>query len=345
MTKIEAVPANQVQDKKDSKVEQMNSLIKDLNDPAKPDKDDIVSQMLSLIGGGDKNNPENVNADGNLLKTRKEGDKGIDSDDKMMMMALALIFGAMAIALTGGVAGAAIIGATPAIGVVPDLMQMGKDFLGKSDEDLDKKESISLGKTLLAFLLADKVKDNMMNAGDLLLNGDDNIVKSIGKYIESLRGMNKDDKTREIDSLKTMVKGSVALLEGKGADKSDEKTGPNSNEADKKFNAIFAQIEAMISKPKELEDPKKLISSLIEIRVGDAIVSMESTTTTKKNNGVDDAVEGKGDKEGGGARDPGIGAGRDVPGTASSARKDGGDLRAEAVLAGRGASAPTTGGR
>ena len=96
-----------------SKPEQMNSLLKDLNDPAKQsDKDDIVSKMLSLILGDKKNELGGVDADGNPLnKTKKDGDKGIDNDDKMMMMALALIFGAMAIAVTGGVAGAAIIGA------------------------------------------------------------------------------------------------------------------------------------------------------------------------------------------------------------------------------------------
>jgi len=340
----DAVPANQ---EYLSKVEQMNLLIKDLNNPAKQsEKDDILGKMLSLILGDKKNESGKVD-DGNPLKTRKDGDKGIDSDDKMMMMAFAFILGAMAIALTGGVAGAAIIGVAPALGAVPDLMKMFKDFLGKSDEDLDKKESISLGKTLLAFLLADKVKDNMMNAGDRLLNGDDNIVKSIGKYIESLKGMGDEDKKKEIDSLKTMVRGNVSLLEGKGADKSDAKTGLNPSEVDQKLNAIFAQFEAMISKSKELEDPKNLISSLREIRVGDAIVSMESTTTTKKNK-EEGVVEGKGGKEGGeAARDPGIGAGVDVPSTASSARKDGvGGLRAEAVLDGRAATATTaTGGR
>jgi hypothetical protein len=341
----EAAQANQLQnqgqDKKDlSKAEQMNLLFKDLNDPAKQsDKDDIVSKMLSLILGDKKNESGRVDADGNPLKTRKEGDKGIDSDDKMMMMAFAFIL----IALTGGAAGAAIIGAAPAIGVVPDLMKMGKDFLGKSDKDLDEKESISIGKSSLAFLLANKVKDNILGLGDSFLNGDDNIVKSIGKYIESLRGMDKEEKTREIDSLKTMVKGSVALLEGKGVDKSDEKTGLNPSESDKKFNAIFAEFEAMISIPKEVEDPKNLISSLREIRVGDAIVSMESTTITKKNNEKVDAVEVKGDKESR-ARDPGV----DVPSTASSVRKDGGGgPRAEsAFLPGRAATAPTaTGGR
>jgi hypothetical protein len=328
----EAVSANQVQDKNKkelSKAEQMNLLFKDLNDPAKQlDKDNIVSKMLGLILGDKKSKSGEGDVDVNTLKTREE--KGANSDDeqKMMMMALALIFGAMAIALTGGAAGAAIIGAAPAIGVVPDLMKMGKDFLGKSDKDLDEKESINVGKSLLAFLLADKVKDNILGVGERFFNGDNNIVKSIGKYIESLKGMGDEDKKKEIDSLKTMVRGNVSLLEGKGADKSDEKTGLNPSEADQKFNAIFAQFEAMISKPKELEDPKNLISSLREIQVGDAIVSMESTTTTKKNK-----------EEGGEARDPGIGAGRDVPSTASLARRDG-DPRVESVASGRDASAP-----
>lgn len=320
----EAVIANQNQvqgqDKKDlSKAEQMNSLFKDFNDPAKQsEKDDILGKMLGLILGDKKNESGGVDADGNPLKTRKEGDKGIDSDDKMMMMAFAFIL----IALTGGAAGAAIIGGAPAIGFVPDLMKMGKDFLGKSDKDLDEKESISLGKTLLAFLLADKVKENIMNFGDRLLSDENNFVKSIGKYIESLRGMGDEDKKKEIDSLKTMVRGNVSLLEGKGADKSDAKTGLNPSEVDQKLNAIFALFEPMISKPKELEDPKNLISSLREIQVGDAIVSIESTATQK----------GK-EVEGG-----------DVPGTASLARRDG-DTRAEAVLAGRAPTATATGGR
>lgn len=334
MTKYpEAVPANQdqnqVQDKKNlSKAEQMNLLIKDLKDTAiQSEKDDILGKMLSLFLGDKKSKSGEGDVDGNSLKTREE--KGANSDDeqKMMMMALALIFGAMAIALTGGAAGAAIIGVAPAMGVLPDLMKMGKDFLGKSEKDLDGKESINFGKSFLAFLLADKVKDNILGVGERFFNGDNNIVKSIGKYIESLKGMGDEDKKKEIDSLKTMVRGNVSLLEGKGADKSDEKTGPNSNEADKKFNAIFAQFEAMISKPKEDLEESKLISSLIEIRVGDAIVSIESTTTKKVKE-----VEGEGSKT--------KGASKDVPSPASSARKDGGGLpRVEsAVLLGRDAS-------
>ena len=106
------------------------------------------------------------------------------------------------------------------------------------------------------------------------MSGNNNFVKSIGKYIDSLRGMGDEDKKREIDSLKTMVRGSVSLLEGKGVDKSDAITGSNPSEADQKFNAFFAQIEAMISKPKE-EESQKLISNLREIRVGDAIVTSE----------------------------------------------------------------------
>ena len=322
----EAVPANQGQDKKDlSKAEQMNLLIKDLNDPAKQsDKDDIVSKMLSLILGDKKNELGGVDAEGNPLKRKEVGDKGIDNDDKMMMMALALIFGAMAIAVTGGVAGAAIIGAAPAIGVVPDLMQMGKDFLGKSENILDEEQSKSLGKSLLAFLLADKVKDNIMNFGDRLLSDDNNFVKSIGKYIDSLRGMDEKDKTREIDSLKTMVRGNVSLLEGKGADKSDAKTGSNPSEADQKFNAIFAQFEAMISNPKEEELKKDLISSLREIRVGDAIVRIEATTAKGGGKSGNDPVAGEGG----------------VPSTASSARNGDVTTRAQSLSDGRSATAP-----
>ena len=328
----EAVPANQGQDKKDlSKPEQMNSLLKDLNDPAKQsDKDDIVSKMLSLILGDKKNELGGVDADGNPLnKTRKDGDKGIDNDDKMMMMALAFILGGLAIAATGG---GALLAAAPAIGVVPDLMKMGKDFLGKSEKDLDEKESINVGKSLLAFLLADKVKDNIMNFGESLLSGNNNFVKSIGKYIDSLRGMGDEDKKREIDSLKTMVRGNVSLLEGKGADKSDAKTGSNPSEADQKFDAFFAQIEAMISKPKE-EDSQKLISSLSEIRVGDAIVRFETTTAKG------------GSKEGGGRNTNSVVA-EEVPSPNSSARKEGDGLRAEpASSPGRSATAPAAGGR
>ncbi len=324
----EAVPANQDQDKKDlSKPEQMLKLIGQLQESKNnPDSKDIISQMLNLIGGGDKNKPDQVDADGNPLKRKEVGDKGIDNDDKMMMMALALIFGAMAIAVTGGVAGAAIIGAAPAIGVVPDLMQMGKDFLGKPDKELDENQSISLGKSLLAFLLADKVKDNIMNFGESLLSGDNNFVKSIGKYIDSLRGMGDEDKTREIDSLKTMVRGNVSLLEGKGVDKSDAKTGHNQSESDQKFNAIFAQFEAMIFKSKEEESKKDLISSLREIRVGDAIVRIE--TITKKDGSREDGENANL-------------AGGDVPSPSSSARS--GDSSPRAQLAsspGRSASEP-----
>ena len=127
---------------------------------------------------------------------------------------------------------------------------------------------------------------------NLIINN--NFVKSIGKYIDSLRGMGDEDKTREIDSLKTMVRGNVSLLEGKGADKSDAKTGSNPSEADQKFDAIFAQIEAMISKPKEEESKKDLISSLREIRVGNAIVTSESITT-KKDKGGEKGVGKDGD--------------------------------------------------
>jgi hypothetical protein len=326
----EAVPANQAQnqgqDKKVlSKAEKMNLLFKDLKDTAiQSEKDDILGKMLSLMLGDKKSKSGEGDVDGNSLKTREE--KGANSDDeqKMMMMALALIFGAMAIALTGGAAGAAIIGGAPAIGAIPDIMKLGSDFLGKKDSELQEEESRKFGKSFLAFLLSDKVKDNILGVGDSFLNGDNNFVKSIGKYIESLRGMGDEDKKKEIDSLKTMVKGSVALLEGKGADKSDEKTGPNSNEADQKFNAIFAQFEAMISKPKEdLEESKNLKSILREIQVGNAIVSIESTTTKQS-----------------------VALGGDVPSTASLARRDG-DPRAEsAVSPGRAApTAPAPGGR
>ena len=313
----EAVPANQDQDKKNlSKPEQMVKLIEQLQESKNnPDSKDIISQMLNLNGGGEKNKPEQVDADGDPLKTRKDGDKGIDNDDKMMMMALALIFGAMAIAVTGGLAGAAIIGAAPAIGVVPDLMKMGKDFLGKSEKDLNEQDSINVGKSLLAFLLADKVKDNIMNFGDRLLSDDNNFVKSIGKYINSLRGMDDEDKTREIDSLKSMVKGNVELFKSKGVDKSDAIIGHNPSEADQKFNAIFAQIEAMISKPKEEESKKDLISNLREIQVGRAIVRIEATTAKGEGKSGNDPVAGEGG----------------VPSTASSARSGDDRPRAESV--------------
>lgn len=304
----ETVTANQGQDKKD------------LNDPAKQsDKDDIVSKMLSLILGDKKNELGGVDADGNPLKRKEVGYKGIDNDDKMMMMALAFILGGLAIAVTRG---GALLAAAPAIGAIPDLMKMGKDFLGKSEKDLNEQDSINVGKSLLAFLLADKVKDNMMNFGESLLSGDNIVTKSIGKYIESLRGMSEKDKTIEIDSLKTMVRGNVKLLEGKGVDKSDATIGHNLSEADRKFDAIFAQIEAMISKPKEEESKKDLISSLREIRVGDAIVTSESITTTKN-------------KEG------------DVPSPNSSARRDGVVMRAQSLSDGRSATAalPPAGGR
>ena len=321
----EAVPANQDQDKKDlSKPEQMVKLIGQLQESKNNlDSKDILNQMLSLIGGGDKNKPEQVDADDNPHKRKEVGDKGIDNDDKMMMMALALIFGAMAIAVTGGLAGAAIIGAAPAIGVVPDLMQMGKDFLGKSERDLDEKESISLGKSLLAFLLADKVKDNIMNFGESLLSDNNNFVKSIGKYIESLREMGKEDKTREINSLKTMVRGNVSLLEGKGVDKSDAKTGLKPSEADQKFEAIFDQIEAMIFKPKE-EESQKSISSLSEIQVGRAIVRIDATTAKGEGKSGNDPVAGEGG----------------VPSTASSARNGDVTTRAQSLSDGRSATAP-----
>ena len=316
-----------------SKPEQMVKLIEQLQESKNnSDSKDIISQMLNLIGGGDKKKSERVDADDNPHKTRKDGDQGIDNDDKMMMMALALIFGAMAIAVTGGAAGAAIMGAAPAIGVVPDLMQMGKDFLGKSENILDEEQSKSLGKSLLAFLLADKVKDNIMNFGDRFLNDDNNFVKSIGKYIESLKGMGDEDKTREIDSLKTMVRGNVSLLEGKEVDKSDANKGHNPSEVDQKFNEFFTQIEAMIAMPKKDLEGSKLISSIREIRVGDAIVTSESIKT-KKDNGAS-AVEGKGGKEVGGP-------GGEVPSTASSAR--GGDVpRVESLSNGRSATAPST---
>ena len=292
------------------------------------DSKDILNQMLSLIGGGDKNKPEQVDAESNPHKRKEVGDKGIDNDDKMMMMALALIFGAMAIAVTGGLAGAAIIGAAPAIGVVPDLMKMGQDFLGKSENILDEEQSKSLGKSLLAFLLADKVKDNIMNFGDRLFSDDNNFVKSIGKYIDSLRGMDEKDKTREIDSLKTMVRGNVSLLEGKGADKSDAKTGSNPSEADQKFDAIFAKIKAMIAVPKEEELKKDLISSLREIQVGDAIVRIEATTAKGEGKSGNDPVAGEGG----------------VPSAASSARRDGASRAEQVTSLGRSPSAPERAG-
>jgi hypothetical protein len=307
----EAVPAiqgqNQSQDKKYlSKADQMNLLIKDLNDPTKQsDKDDIVSKMLSLILGDKKSKSGEGDADENPLKTRKEEGKGIDGEDKMMLMALAFILGGLAIVATGG--GAVLASALPAIGAIPDIMKLGSDFLGKKDSELQEEESRKFGKSFLVLLLADKVKDNILGVGERLLSDDNNFLKSIGKYIESLRGVGDEDKKKEIDSLKTMVKGSVALLEVKGADKSDEKTGLNQSEADKKFNAIFAQFEAMISKPKEDLEGPKLTSSLREIQVGNATVSMESTTTKQS-----------------------VALGGEVPGTASSARKNG--VRFEAAV-------------
>ena len=217
------------------------------------------------------------------------------------------------------------------IGANPDFKSR-KDFLVNPEKDLDEKESINVGKSLLAFLLADKFKDNIMNFGDRLLSDDNIVTKSIGKYIESLRGMGDEDKKREIDSLKTMVKGSVALLEGKGVEKSDAKTGLNPSEADRKFDAIFAQIEEMIYKPKE-EKKDSILSSLRKIQVGDAIVTSESITTKKGKEGE----KGVGNSESG--EDGKINnSGGDVPSTSSSAR-NGNPSRAQLLSSGRDATA------
>ncbi len=336
----EASAISQKEESNLSKPEQMVKLIGQLQESKKnPDSKDSkdISQMLNLIGGDNKNKSEQVDADDNPLKRKEVGDQGIDNDDKMMMMALALIFGAMAIAVTGGAAGAAIMGAAPAIGVVPDLMKMGKDFLGKSENILDEEQSKSLGKSLLAFLLADKVKDNIMNFGDRLFSGDNNFVKSIGKYIESLREMGKEDKTREIDSLKTMVRGNVSLLEVKGVDKSDAKTGSNQSEADQKFNEFFTQIEAMIAMPKKDLEGSKLISSIREIRVGNAIVTSESITTKKGKEGEKDVGNGESGEDG---KNRSSG---DVPSPNNSARRDG-VVRAQSLSGERSATATISDG-
>ena len=78
----EASASSQKEESKLSKPDQMLKLIGQLQESKNnPDSKDILNQMLSLIGG-DKNKPEQVDADGNPLKTRKDGDKGIDNDDK-----------------------------------------------------------------------------------------------------------------------------------------------------------------------------------------------------------------------------------------------------------------------
>ncbi len=309
---------NKDQDKKVlSKPEQMNLLLKDLNDPTKQsDKDDIVSKMLSLILGDKKNESGNLDGDGNLLKTRKEN-KGIDNDDKMMMMALAFILGGLAIVATGG--GAVLASALPAIGAIPDIMKLTQSFLDKPENELDEVESKKIGKSSLALLFADKVKDNMLKVGEYLLSDDNIFAKSIGKYIKSLSEMGADDKEKELNELKVMVKSYVISME-KTESIEVKIDGKDPAITDKKIDAIFDNFKQIIDSKNKDFDPKKLTSLFTIQGEGFTVLAQSNTVTVVKEGGSK--------------------AGESGPSPISSVRGDRALPRAQSLSSGRSALAP-----